>query len=130
MNHERRETILFKEECYAIQGAVFEVYREMGCGFLEPVYQECMEMEFRRRGIPFVAQQNLDLEYKGEILQQTYKPDLICHGQIIVELKAVKDVAPIHKAQVINYLKASGIKLGVLVNFGTYPKASIDRLAY
>lgn len=77
-----------------------------------------------------MAQQKLQLTYKGEPLEQTYKPDLICYGQIIVELKAVKDIAPEHKAQVINYLKASGIKLGLLVNFGTYPKADITRLAF
>ena len=132
MNHERHEKhekILFKEECYEIQGAIFEVYREMGCGFLESVYQECLEKELSKRGIPFVAQQELRLKYKGEPLQQTYRPDLICYGQIIVELKAVKDIAPEHKAQVINYLKATGIKLGLLVNFGTYPKALITRLA-
>jgi GxxExxY protein len=132
MNHERHEKhekILFKDECYEIQGAIFEVYREMGCGFLESVYQECLEKELSKRGIPFVAQQELQLMYKGEPLQQTYRPDLICYGQIIVELKAVKDIAPEHKAQVINYLKATGIKLGLLVNFGTYPKASITRLA-
>ena len=132
MNHERHEKhekILFKEESYAIQGAIFEVYREMGCGFLESVYQECLEKELSKRGIPFVAQQELQLTYKGEPLQQTYRPDLICYGQIIVELKAVKDIAPEHKAQVINYLKATGMKLGLLVNFGTYPKASITRLA-
>ena len=132
MNHERHEKhekILFKEECYEIQGAIFDVYREMGCGFLESVYQECLEKELMRRDIPFVAQQELQLTYKGESLQQTYRPDLICYGQIIVELKAVKDIAPEHKAQVINYLKATGIKLGLLVNFGTYPKASITRLA-
>lgn len=132
MNHERHEKhekILFKEECYEIQGAIFDVYREMGCGFLESVYQECLEKELMRRDIPFVAQQELQLTYKGEPLQQTYRPDLICYGQIIVELKAVKDIAPEHKAQVINYLKATGIKLGLLVNFGTYPKASITRLA-
>jgi len=132
MNHERHEKhekILFKEECYDIQGAIFEVYREMGCGFLESVYQECLEKELSKRGIPFVAQQELQLTYKGEPLQQTYRPDLICYGQIIVELKALKDIAPEHKAQVINYLKATGIKLGLLVNFGTYPKASITRLA-
>ena len=105
MNHERHEKhekILFKEECYEIQGAIFEVYREMGCGFLESVYQECLEKELRKRRIPFVAQQELQLTYKGEPLQQTYRPDLICYGQIIVELKAVKDIAPEHKAQVIN----------------------------
>ncbi len=132
MNHERHENhekILFKEECYEIQGAIFDVYREMGCGFLESVYQECLEKELRRRRIPFVAQQELQLTYKGEPLQQTYRPDLICYGKIIVELKAVKDIAPEHKAQVINYLKATGLKLGLLVNFGTYPKASITRLA-
>ena len=132
MNHERHkkhEKILFKEESYALQGAIFEVYREMGCGFLESVYQECLEKELSKRVIPFVAQQELQLTYKGEPLQQTYRPDLICYGQIIVELKAVKDIAPEHKAQVINYLKATGMKLGLLVNFGTYPKASITRLA-
>ena len=132
MNHERHEKhekILFKEEGYEIQGAIFDVYREMGCGFLESVYQECLEKELGKRGIPFVAQQELQLTYKGEPLQQTYRPDLICYGQIIVELKAVKDIAPEHKAQVINYLKATGIKLGLLVNFGTYPKATITRLA-
>lgn len=127
--HERHEKILFKEECYDIQGAIFEVYREMGCGFLESVYQECLEKELAQRGTPFVAQQELQLTYKGEPLQQTYRPDLICYRQIIVELKAVKDIAPEHKAQVINYLKATGMKLGLLVNFGTYPKASITRLA-
>jgi GxxExxY protein len=124
------ETILFKDESYAIQGAIFEVYREMGCGFLESVYQECLEKELRRRNIPFIAQPELRLAYKDETLQQTYKPDLICYGQIIVELKAIKDIAPEHKAQVINYLKATGMKLGLLVNFGSYPKATILRLAY
>ena len=124
-----QKDFLFKDESYLIRGAVFEVYREMGCGFLESVYQECLEKELSKRGIPFVTQQELQLTYKGEPLQQTYRPDLICYGQIIVELKAVKDIAPEHKAQVINYLKATGMKLGLLVNFGTYPKASITRLA-
>ncbi len=123
------ETILFKAESYAIQGAIFEVYREMGCGFLESVYQECLGKEFRLRSIPFVPQAELKLTYKGEPLVQTYKADFICFNQIIVELKAVKAIAPEHKAQVINYLKATGIRLGILVNFGEYPKASIIRLA-
>jgi len=121
--------ILFKEECYVIQGAIFDVYREMGCGFLEAVYQECLEIELSSRGIPFVAQQGLELTYKGEPLKQSYQPDLICYGKIIVELKAVKEIAPEHKAQVINYLKATQMKLGLLVNFASYPKASITRLA-
>ena len=117
------------EECYAIQGAIFEVYREMGCGFLESVYQECLEREFQRMSIPFAAQQELKLLYKGKLLKQTFKPDMICYDKIIVELKAVKQIAPEHKAQILNYLKATGIKLGLLVNFGTYPKAEIIRLA-
>ncbi len=123
------EKILFKDESYAIQGAIFDVYREMGCGFLESVYQECLEKEFRLQNIPFVSQAELKLTYKGEPLLQTYKPDFICFNQIIVELKAVKAIAPEHQAQVINYLKASGMKLGILVNFGDYPKATIVRLA-
>ena len=121
--------LVFKDECYAIQGAIFEVYREMGCGFLEAVYQECLEKELQRRNLPFVAQQELRLTYKGEALEQTYKPDFICYGQVIVELKAVKETAPEHKAQVINYLKSTGLKLGLLVNFGAHPKVSITRLA-
>lgn len=127
--HERHEKIIFKDESYLIQGAIFEVYREIGCGFLEAVYQECLEKEFCFQNIPFVSQQELKLTYKGERLRQTYKPDLICYDKIIVELKAVKEIAPEHKAQVINYLKATGIKLGLLVNFGAYPKATIIRLA-
>jgi len=126
--HERHEKILFKEECYEIQGAIFDVYREMGCGFLEAVYQECLEKEFIRRNLLFVAQPELLLKYRGETLRQIYKPDFICHNQIILEIKAVKKIAPEHQAQVINYLKATGIKLGLLVNFGSYPKADITRL--
>ena len=120
--------ILFKEECYQIQGAVFEVYREMGCGFLEAVYQECLEKELARRGIPFVAQQELKLVYKGEPLKQIYKPDLICFDSIIVELKALSSTTGEHKAQVLNYLKATGMRLGLLVNFGCHPKATAERI--
>jgi GxxExxY protein len=117
-----------REECYQLQGAVFEVYREMGCGFLEAVYQECMEKELSKRGIPFIAQQELKLFYKGELLKQTFMPDFICHEAIIVELKALTTTTPTHKAKVLNYLKATGIKLGLLVNFGCYPKATVERI--
>ena len=120
--------LIFKEETFAIRGAVFEVYKEMGCGFLEAVYQECLEKEFTRKGIPFVAQQELTLVYKGEKLTQIYKPDFVCYDKIIVELKAVKDIAAEHKAQILNYLKAANMKLGLLINFGSYPKAQIERL--
>lgn len=119
--------IVYKEESYAIQGAIFDVYREMGSGFLEAVYQECMEKELSLRKIPFRPQAELALSYKGEILRQKYIPDLICWDKIIVELKAVKQIAPEHEAQILNYLKASGMKLGLLINFGAYPKAEIKR---
>jgi len=99
-----------------------------GCGFLEPVYQECLEKELGEREIPFVAQKELILIYKGEPLKQTYKPDLICYEKIVVELKSVKEVADEHKAQVFNYLKAAGLRLGLLVNFGHYPNVQIERI--
>jgi GxxExxY protein len=122
------DSILYKDECYQIQGAIFEVYREMGCGYLEAVYQECLEKEFRLRNIPFVAQSTLQLKYKGEQLCQTYKPDLICFDSILVELKAISATSGEHQAQVLNYLKATGMKFGLLVNFGCYPKATVERL--
>ena len=120
--------LLFKDETFAIRGTVFEVYKEMGSGFLEQVYQECMEKELAERGIPFVAQPELTLSYKGDRLQQIYRPDLLCYSQIIVELKAVKNLAPEHTAQILNYLKASQLRLGLLINFGSHPKAQIERL--
>jgi len=126
--HELHEKVFLKDESYAIQGAIFEVYRELGCGFLEAVYQECLEKELSLQKIPFVSQKELKLSYKGDILQQTYKPDFICYNKIIIELKAAKEIAPEHKAQVINYLKATKLKLGLLVNFGSYPKVEIVRL--
>lgn len=104
------------------------MYREMGCGFLEAVYQECMGKELSKRGIPFAAHQELRLCYKGEPLRQTYIPDFICHESIIVELKALAVTTGEHKAQVLNYLKATGMRLGLLVNFGCYPKATVERI--
>jgi len=127
-SHERHEKILFKDEVYAVQGAVFDVYREMGCGFLEAVYQECLEHELRQRNIPFAAQGELLLTYKGTTLVQRYKPDFICYDKIIAELKAVTALMPEHKAQLFNYLKASSLRLGLLVNFGHHPKAQIERI--
>lgn len=120
--------LLFQEETYRIRGACFEVYKEKGCGFLESVYQECLEIELRSQDIPFVAQPKLELEYKGERLHTEYRPDFICFGKIIIELKAVKTLADEHRAQVHNYVKATGLRLGLLVNFGHYPKAEIERV--
>jgi len=126
--HEMTTKIILKEESYEIQGAIFDVYREMGCGFLESVYQKCLEKELLLKSIPFVAQQELVLQYKGQALNQTYKPDIVCYESIIIELKALSKITPQHRAQVMNYLKASNIKLGLLVNFGSYPKATIERI--
>jgi len=119
--------LIYEEETFSIRGAAFEVYREMGCGFLEAVYQECLEKELKAKGIPFISQPELKLSYKGEVLQQVYRPDLICYERIIVELKAVKELSQEHKAQIINYLKATNLKLGLLINFGSYSKAEIER---
>jgi len=121
--------IIFKEECFRINGACFEVYKEKGCGFLEDVYQECLEIELGLQGIPFESQYPLKLEYKGRPLRKQYIPDFICFGEIIVELKAVKQITDEHRAQVQNYLKATGFRLGLIINFGHYPKVQIERIA-
>lgn len=122
--------LIYSKEAYKIQGAVYEVYKEIGCGFLEAVYQECLENEFLLQGIPFSSQSEVKLNYKGKELKQTYKPDFICFGKIIIELKAVKEFSNEHQAQVLNYLKATGMKLGLLINFGSYPKSEIKRLVW
>jgi GxxExxY protein len=126
--HEKHERLLYAEDAFAIQGAIFEVSRELGVGFLEAVYQECLTLEFAARAIPFRPKPALGLRYKGHALLQTYAPDFVCFDRIIVELKAVREIAPEHRAQVINYLKATGLRLGLLVNFGCAPKARIERL--
>ena len=120
--------ILFKEESYKIVGACFEVYNEQGCGFVEPVCQECLEIELGLQGIPFRAQQQIQLQYKGRRLKQIYIPDFNCFDQIIVEIKAVSALCDEHRAQVHNYLKATGFRLGLLVNFGHHPKLEYERI--
>ena len=120
--------VVYKDESYQIMGACFEVYNQKGCGFLEPVYQQCLEIELALQGIPFSAQQELALDYKGHRLRQTYKPDFICFEKIIVELKAASELTDEHRAQVHNYLKATGLKLGLLVNFGHYPLLEHERI--
>ncbi|MBC8324014.1 MAG: GxxExxY protein [Verrucomicrobia subdivision 3 bacterium] len=120
--------LLYKEECYRIMGACFEVYKEKGCGFLESVYQECLSMELAEQEIPFEQQVDLELQYKGRRLQHKYKPDFVCFGKIIVEIKAVNQLADEHRAQIHNYLKATGYKLGLLANFGHHPKIEWERI--
>lgn len=120
--------ILFKDEAYAIIGACFEVYNDKGSGFLEPVYQECLEIELELRGIPFRPQSELKLTYKSRTLKQTYKPDFHCFDKIIVEIKAVSKLADEHRAQVHNYLKSTGYRLGLLVNFGAHGELQHERI--
>jgi len=120
--------IVYREESYAIMGACFEVYREKGCGFLEAVYQECLAIEFGLQNLPFREQVPLHLAYKGRPLNQRYVPDFICYDKIVLELKALSQLTDEHRAQVHNQLRATGHKLGLLVNFGHYPKLEYERI--
>jgi len=117
-----------RRKAYAIIGACFEVYNDKGCGFLEPVYQECLEIELQLRGIPFVAQAELKLSYKGRTLKKTYQPDFACFDKVIVEIKAVSELTDEHRSQVHNYLKATGYRLGLLVNFGAHGELLYERI--
>jgi len=120
--------IIYKEEAYKIIGACFEVYKQKGIGFTEQVYQECLQIEFSIQGIPFVAQPELQLEYKGTLLSQFFKPDFICYGKIIVELKALERLIDAHSAQTLNYINATKFDLALLVNFGHFPRLEYERL--
>jgi GxxExxY protein len=120
--------IIYKEESYQIMGACFEVYKEMGSGFLEPVYQECLELELSLQSLPFRPQAALALQYKGRSLRRKYVPDFVLFGKIVLEIKALKELADEHRAQVFNYLKATGYRLGLLVNFGHYPQVEYERI--
>lgn len=120
--------ILFKEESYVIQGAIFEVYKEIGCGFLEGIYQECLAKEFSFRNIPYISQPEMNVFYKGEPLNLIYKPDFLCYSSIILELKSTRGIIDEHRAQLFNYLKISKLRLGLLVNFGHSPRVEIERI--
>ena len=110
--------IIYPKESYDIIGCMMRVHRELGCGFLEKVYQEALEHEFIANGIPYKREVNLKIYYKGVPLQQEYIADFVCYDKIIVELKAISKLSDVEKAQVINYLKATGYELGILANFG------------
>ena len=121
--------ILYKDESYKITGACFEVYKQKGCGFTEPIYQECLHIELEMQGIPFVAQPILEIEYRGKPLTQTFRPDFICYGKIIVEIKALEKLVDAHRAQTLNYLSATKFDLALLINFGHYPRLEYERIA-
>jgi len=110
--------ILYKSESFNIIGACMEVHSQLGHGFLENIYQEALELEFKQRGIPYVREEKIEVYYKEHTLKQFYIADFICHGNIIVELKALRTLETSHTAQVINYLKSTDLELGLLINFG------------
>jgi GxxExxY protein len=120
--------LIYKEESYAIVGACMAVYKNMGCGFLEPVYHECLQIEFEFRGIPFVSKPMQTMQYRGRTLVQTFAPDFLCYDKIVLEIKAVSALVDEHRAQLLNYLSATGCELGLLVNFGHYPRLQYERL--
>ena len=120
--------IIYKEESYKVVGAAFKVYNALGHGFLEAVYQEALEIEFQRQGIPYEREKELKIQYEGVELKQTYKADFACFGKIIVELKAVNALDDAHQSQVYNYLHATGYKLGLLLNFGNSDELEKERI--
>jgi len=127
-NQHEQSDILFKDECFEIYGCIYSVNRKLGTGFLEAVYQEALEIELRRRNIPFVSQQELEILYDGIPLTNKYIADIVCYEKIIIELKAVSKINNQHKAQLMNYMAVTGYKLGLLVNFNSFPKSEIVRL--
>ena len=111
----------YSQELYAIIGAAMEVQNEMGEGFLELVYHDALNVELGLRGIPYETEKPIAITYKGQPLERTYKADLVCYGNIVVELKSVEQLKAEHTAQLLNYLKATGMPMGVLINFGEKP---------
>ena len=120
-------SLLYPEESYRINGAIYEVHKELGPGLLEKVYQEALEKELKLQGIPYEREKDFTIMYKGEELDQKYIADFVCYGKIVVELKAVDEILPVHKAQVINYLAITGYRLGMLVNFNAQ-KIKVERI--
>jgi GxxExxY protein len=122
MNTDDQVSIERDPDGYALIGACFDVYNELGNGYLEDVYQESLEIELNDRGVPFIAQPKLPIYYKGRLLRKHYEADLIVLDKIIVELKAVKTILPEHETQLLHYLKSTGCRVGYLVNFGSFPQ--------
>jgi GxxExxY protein len=116
-------------ETFSIIGAAMEVHRELGHGFLEAVYQEALVLEFEARGIPFEQEKCLSITYKGKALESTYRADFVCFGEVVVELKALQSLTGVNEAQLLNYMKASGFKRGLLFNFGT-PSLQHKRMVF
>jgi len=110
--------LIYKEECFQIVGCCMEVHKHLGCGFKEVVYQEALEREFNNNALDYEREKRLKILYKGIYLKKEFAPDFVCFGKIVLELKAVSELTDIHLCQIFNYLKASKLRLGLLVNFG------------
>ena len=123
-----RADLLLKDEVYAIVGAAIDVHRELGSGFLEAVYQEAMELELTSRAIPFEPQKELCIYYKGRCLDKKYFADIVCYGTVLVELKAMNQIGSKEEAQMLNYLKATGLRVGIIINFGDEGRLDWKRL--
>jgi GxxExxY protein len=121
------EELLLKDEVYAVVGAAIEIHRELGNGYTEGIYQEGMELGLNFRGVPFVPQERLHVRYKGRVLKSYFVADLICYGQLLVELKAMDRLSGTEEAQVLNYLKATGLRVALLINFGRAGKLEWKR---
>ncbi len=126
--HEQKQELIYKDECYKIYSCIYAVNKKLGTGFLEAVYQEALEIELKRENVPFKSQHELEILYDGIPLTKKYIADVVCYDKIIIELKAVSKITDQHRAQLINYLAVTGFKLGLLVNFNSFPKAEIVRI--
>ena len=122
--------LLYKEEVFAIIGAAMEVHSYLGRGFSESVQQEAFSIELTERGIPFLPQVQLNVQYKGHQLNKYYIADFVCYGKIIVEIKSASQLTSADEGQVINYLRATGMKLGLLINFGSVNKLEWRRIVF
>ena len=117
----KTNNMLYQNEVYAILGAAMEVQNELGSGFLEMVYHEALNIEFNLRKIPFETEKLITVSYKGHLLEKNYRADLVCYDNIVVELKSVEKIKSEHVAQLLNYLKATNLPMGILINFGEKP---------
>lgn len=125
---EEKAELFYEEQSYAIIGACMAVYKDKGCGFLEPVYHECLAIEFEFRGIPSLSKPPQTLRYRERTLVQTFSPDFLCYEKIILEIKPASSLVDEYRAQILNYLSATVCNLGLLVNFGHYPRLEYERL--
>lgn len=122
------EDLLYRDEVYRIIGAAIEVHKHLGSGFLEAIYQESLEIEFTTQTIPFVPQKELQVFYKDKLLKKEYYADFVCYDKIIVEIKALNHLTGLEQSQLINYLKVTGLRLGLLINFGSVGKLEWKRI--